>query len=163
MASAAPLRMERAGWPSQRRKIHAAHARLGGERDKLRVRLGDFAGAQVELLLGQHHDAAAFRGFVGERGELRGVGQAFGLDVRRGQERRGHAVAERDGAGLVEQQHVHVAGGLDRRARSSPGRCAGARGPCPLMPMALSNPPMVVGIKHTSSAMRTGTENTAAE
>ena len=31
--------------------------------------------AQVELLLGQHDDAAAFRRFVGERGELRGVGE----------------------------------------------------------------------------------------
>ena len=33
----------------------------------------------------------------------------------------------------------------------------------PAMPMALNNPPMVVGIKHTSSAISTGTENTVAE
>ncbi len=33
----------------------------------------------------------------------------------------------------------------------------------PAMPMALNNPPMVVGIKHTSRAINTGTENTVAE
>ena len=33
----------------------------------------------------------------------------------------------------------------------------------PAMPMALNKPPMVVGIKHTSSAINTGTENTVAE
>jgi hypothetical protein len=30
---------------------------------------------KVELLLGQHDDAAAFGRLVGERGQLRGVGQ----------------------------------------------------------------------------------------
>ena len=30
----------------------------------------------------------------------------------------------------------------------------------PAMPMALNNPPMVVGIKHTSRAINTGTKNT---
>ena len=33
----------------------------------------------------------------------------------------------------------------------------------PAMPMALSSPPIVVGIKHTSSAISTGTEKTAPE
>ena len=33
----------------------------------------------------------------------------------------------------------------------------------PAMPMALNKPPMVVGIKHTSSATSTGTEKFAAE
>ena len=73
----------------------------------------DFAAAQAEFLLGQHHDAAALGGFVGERRELRGVGEAFYFDAGRGNEIGGHAVAERDRAGLVEQQHVHVAGGFD--------------------------------------------------
>ena len=58
-------------------EVHAAHARLRGERHELGVRLGDLAAAQVELLLGQHDDGAAFGRFVGERGELRGVGQAL--------------------------------------------------------------------------------------
>ena len=33
----------------------------------------------------------------------------------------------------------------------------------PAIPMALSKPPMVVGIRQTSSAISTGTENTAPE
>ena len=33
----------------------------------------------------------------------------------------------------------------------------------PLMPMALNKPPMVVGIRQTSSAISTGTENSVAE
>jgi cobalamin biosynthesis protein CobT len=80
------------------------------------VRLGDFAAAQVELLLGEHDDAAAFGRFVGERGELRGVGEPFAGDAGRGDEVGGHAVAEGDGAGLVEQQDVDVAGGFDGAA-----------------------------------------------
>ena len=42
----------------------------------------------------------------------RGNGDAFGR-----QELDGLAIAQRDGAGFVQQQHVHVAGGLDRPAR----------------------------------------------
>ena len=33
----------------------------------------------------------------------------------------------------------------------------------PAMPMALNSPPMVVGIRQTSSAMSTGTEKSVAE
>ena len=58
-----------------------------------------------------------FGRLVGERGELRGVGQLLARHARRGQERRRLPVAERDRARLVEQQHVDVAGGLDRAAR----------------------------------------------
>ena len=84
---------------------------------KCRAQRGHVALAQLELLLGQHDDAAAFGRFVGQRGELRRVGQFGLLDAGGGEEGAGLAVAERDGAGLVEQQHVHVAGGLDRAAR----------------------------------------------
>ena len=57
--------------------VNAAHAGLRGERDELGVLFGQFAAADVELALGQDHDRAAFRGFVGERSQLRGVGQFF--------------------------------------------------------------------------------------
>ena len=73
----------------------------------------EVAAAQVVLLLGQHDDGAAFGGFVGERGELRGVGQPLLADVGGGIELGGLAIAEGDGAGLVEQQGVHVAGGFN--------------------------------------------------
>ena len=76
----------------------------------------DIALAQVELLLGQHDDAAAFRRFVGQRGELRGIGELRLGDAGRGNECGRLAVAQRDRAGLVEQQHIHVAGRLHRAA-----------------------------------------------
>ena len=44
------------------------------------------------------------------------LGQVLDAHARRGQELGGHAVAERDGAGLVEQQRVDVARRLDRAA-----------------------------------------------
>ena len=74
--------------------------------------------AQIEALLREHHDAAALGRLVGERGELRGVGELLLGHAGRRQELRGLPVAERDGAGLVEQQHVDVAGRLDRATRS---------------------------------------------
>ena len=54
--------------------------------------------------------------FVGQRGELRRIRQfLFGDAAHRAKGRR-LAVAERDGAGLVEQQRIDVAGGFDRAA-----------------------------------------------
>ena len=93
--------------------VDAAHLRVGGERDELRVVRGDVAAAQAVLLLGEHDDRAAFRRFVGQARELRGIGHlAFG-DAGRRQELHGLAAAERDRAGLVEQQRVDVAGRFD--------------------------------------------------
>ena len=74
------------------------------------------AAAQAVLLFRQHHDGAAFRRLVGQAGKLRGVGQFVVGDAVDGEELDGLAIAERDGAGLVEQQRVDVAGGLDRLA-----------------------------------------------
>ena len=83
----------------------------------MRVRLQRTSrAANVEFFLGQHDDAAAFGRFVGERRELRGIGESFRLDAGRGDEIAWPAVAQRDGAGLVEQQHIDVAGGFDRAA-----------------------------------------------
>ena len=38
-------------------------------------RRGEIAAAQLELLLGEHDDRAAFGRLIGERGELRGIRQ----------------------------------------------------------------------------------------
>ncbi len=54
----------------------------------------DVAFAQAEFFLGQHHDAAAFRRFVGQRGELCRIGQ-LGL---------GHAAGMQKIAGLAVAQ-----------------------------------------------------------
>ena len=77
---------------------------------------GEIAAAQVVLLLGQHDDGAALGSLVGERRELRCVGQPLGAYVGRRHELGGLAIAQGDGAGLVEQQRVHVAGGFDGAA-----------------------------------------------
>ena len=97
-------------------KIHAAHPRLRGKRHELRT--GQFVngpGANAKLF-GEHDDAAAFRRFIGERGELCGVGQFLCRHPGHGQKGDRLAVAQRDGTGLVEQQHVHIAGRLDGAA-----------------------------------------------
>ena len=73
----------------------------------------DLASAQPEFFLRQHDDAAAFGRFVGQRRELGRFGELF-LGHARGRQKRGSlAVAQRDRAGLVQQQHVHVASRLD--------------------------------------------------
>src|SRR3989441_345497 len=98
-------------------QVHAAHPRLGRERHEGGAQLLDVALADRVLLLGQHHDAAPLRRLVGQRGELGGVGEVTVAHARRGNELGGLAIAERDGAGLVEQQHVDVTGRLHRPAR----------------------------------------------
>ena len=79
--------------------------------------LAELALAQVEPLLREHDDRAALRRLVGERRELRDLGELALLDARRRDELGRLPVAERDRAGLVEQEHVDVAGRLDRAAR----------------------------------------------
>jgi hypothetical protein len=56
-------------------KIHAAHARLRGERNETaRRQFVDLPRADAKFFR-QHDDAAAFGRFVGERRELRGIGE----------------------------------------------------------------------------------------
>ena len=73
---------------------------------------GQVAAAQLKLLLGEHDDGASLGRLVRERGELRRVRQVAIRNAGRRMEGRGLAIAERDRAGLVEQQHVDVARGL---------------------------------------------------
>ena len=94
--------------------LNAAHARLCAEGDELEAARDLLPLAEAEALLGEHDDGAALGGLVGQGGELGRVGQvALGDPVRRDELRR-LAVAERDGAGLVQEEGVHVARGLDR-------------------------------------------------
>ena len=98
-------------------ELDAAHARLRRERNEPGVELAHVAAADAVLLLGEHDDGAALRRLVGERGQLRRIGQLLLAHAAQRLELGRLAVAERDGAGLVEQQRVDVAGGLDRPAR----------------------------------------------
>ena len=77
----------------------------------------ELALAQPVLLLREHDDRAALGRLVGERRELRRLGELLLADAVHRDELGGLAVAERDRAGLVQQQHVDVAGGLDGAAR----------------------------------------------
>ncbi len=61
----------------------------------------------------------------------------------------GHAIAEGDRAGLVEQQRVDVAGGLDGATGGGEQLTFSSRS-MPAMPTALSRPPIVVGISVTN-------------
>src|ERR1700704_4086563 len=96
-----------------RADVDAAHARVRREVHERATEGRQVALAQPEALLGQHHDAATLGRFIGERGELRGVGEFLFTDTGRRDEGRRLAVAERYRPGLVEQQHIDVAGGLD--------------------------------------------------
>ena len=96
-------------------EVDAAHARLRRERHELGVHRRHVVLADA-VLLGQHDDRASLGRLVGERGELRDLGELRLGHARHRDELRGQAVADRDRPGLVEQQHVDVARGLDGAA-----------------------------------------------
>ena len=56
-------------------QVDTAHAGVGGEWHESGAERMDVTLTQVEVLLGQHHDAAAFRCFVCQRSELGGIGE----------------------------------------------------------------------------------------
>jgi hypothetical protein len=66
------------------RKVDAAHARLRREGHEGRRRLGKVAPTQPKALFRQHDNRAAFRRFVGQRRQLRGVGQGRRFDAGAG-------------------------------------------------------------------------------
>ena len=62
-------------------------------------------------------------------------------------------IAEGDRPRLVQQQHIHIARCLDS-ATDMASTLKRVTRSIPAMPIADSRPPIVVGIRHTSSAMR---------
>ena len=117
---------------------------------------------RLNLLLREHRDAAPFGRLVGQRSELCGVGEALGL---RSPGAGRNAVAMRLPSVIVP---VLSSSSTSTSPAASTARPLVAitlrriRRSMPLMPMALRSPPIVVGIRHTSSATSTGTENTVA-
>ena len=71
---------------------------------------------QAVLLLDERHDGAALRRLVGKARQQGGFRRFALRDAGHRDDLGRHAVAEGDGAGLVEQQRVHVACRLDRPA-----------------------------------------------
>ena len=96
------------------RQVHAAHARVRRKGNRLAIFQGHIRGSRVQPLPGEHHDAAPLRRLVGLRREPGHLGQMGRVNAGSGRQFGGLAVAQRDGAGLVEQQHVHITGSLDR-------------------------------------------------
>ncbi len=97
--------------------VDAAHPCLGSERHELRIQRCHLAPAQPVFVLDQDHNRAAFRRLVGERGELRRIGQLCLVDPGDREQLRGDPVSQSDGSGLVEQQRVDIARRLDRTTR----------------------------------------------
>src|SRR5262249_33615464 len=94
-------------------EIHARHSRLRRERNKVGAVLRKLAPANSILFLGQHDNGAPFGRLVSERRKLRGTRQVLLRDTRGWNKCRRRSIAERDGSGLVEKQHVNVAGRFD--------------------------------------------------
>ena len=67
----------------------------------------------IEALFGKDHDAASFRCFVCERGQLRRIREFLLRYAGGGNECRCLPVTERDRAGLVEQEHIDITGRFD--------------------------------------------------
>ena len=122
----------------------------------------DVALAQAVLLLGQHDDAAALRRLVGQRGELRGVGQL----LARSRPAAGmNAVAWRLPSVIVPVLSSSSTSTSPAASTARPDMAitfAWIMRSMPAMPMAESSPPIVVGIRQTSSATSTVTVTGAA-
>lgn len=106
--------------------INAAHAGFRRERHADHILRHPIQGHAEGVP--QFDDGTAFRSFVAGGGKAGGLHHFIDIHAGQRQERRGHAVAERDRPGLVEQQHIHVPGGLHRAADRA-ARYAGADGP----------------------------------
>ena len=138
-------------------EVDAAHPRLGGERHEAGAELVDVALAEPVALLGEHHDAAPLGGLVGQRGELRRVGER--------RPRRRPAAGTKSVACRLPRVIVPV---LSSSSTSTSPAASTARPDMaitlawimrsmPAMPIAESRPPMVVGMRQTSSATSTVT------
>ena len=97
--------------------LHSAHAAVSRERDEIAAKLTQVATANAVLLLREHDDRTALRRLVGERGELGGIRQLLFADAAHGTKRRRLTIAEGDGAGLIQQERVDVAGRFHRPTR----------------------------------------------
>ena len=115
----------------------------------------DVALADAELLLGEHDDAAAFGRLVGERGELRGVGE---LASRRRPAPGWNAIAWRLPSVIVPVLSSSSTSTSPAASTARPDIAitfAWIMRSMPAMPIAESRPPIVVGIRQTSSATST--------
>ena len=121
--SAAPLRTWR---PS---KSMPAHAGLGGERARARRRAGPRARGRSCSSASATMERPSGVSSASDESRAASASSALG-DAGHGEERGGLAVAEGDGAGLVEQQGVDSRRPPRRPGRTWRARCAAPGGPC---------------------------------
>ena len=123
---------------------------------------GDVAAAQAVLLLRQHHDRAAFRRLVGQARELRGIGQlALRYTPRRGR----NSTAWRLPSVMVpvlSSSSVFTSPAASTALPLIASTLCCITRSMPAMPMAESRPPIVVGIRQTSSETSTAIVGTRA-
>jgi hypothetical protein len=117
----------------------------------VRLVLRHLAAAQAVLLLGQNHDRAALGRLVGQAGKLRGIGQFLSVTPLTGR----NSTACRLPSVMVPV--LSSSSVLTSPAASTALPLIASTLCCitrsmPAMPMAESNPPMVVGIRQTSKA-----------
>ena len=103
---------------AQARAVHvdAAHAGLGGERDEL-ASCGPNSCSRMPYCLASTTIERPSGVSSASEASCAASASSLSRDARHRDELRRLPVAERDRAGLVEQQHVDVAGRLDRPAR----------------------------------------------
>src|SRR5579864_1301103 len=94
-------------------QIDPGHPRLCREGDEFCFVGGKLATAKLVLFYGEHNDGAAFGSFVGERRKLGRIGHLRLAHSRSWEKLGGLAVAERNRAGLVEKESVHVSSCFD--------------------------------------------------
>src|SRR5205807_5949662 len=91
-------------------EVDSRHPRLRGKRNEHRIVRSKIASAQSVFFFCQHNNRAAFGGFVGEGRKLGGVSEVCFVHIGAREKHRGFAIAQRDGAGFVQQKHVYVPG-----------------------------------------------------
>ena len=133
-------------------EVDAAHPRRRRERDELV--LAELALAQVEALLREHDDRAALRRLVGERGELRDLGQLALLDPVGGR----NSAACRLPSVIVPVLSSRSTSTSPEASTARPDIASTLRWTSrsmPAIPIAESSAPIVVGISETRSAIST--------
>src|ERR1019366_4405707 len=93
--------------------VDTAHPRMRRERHEARAERAQVALTQIEALLREYDDTAPFRGLIGKRSQLSNIGQFLLRHAGRRQKHSSLSIAERNGARLIEEQHIDVAGCLD--------------------------------------------------
>src|SRR5262249_61649366 len=97
--------------------VDAAHPALSRDWNEISPDLCEVTPTVAVFLLGEHPDGPTFGGLVGERSQLGRIRQFLFGDAPHRFELGRLAIAERNGAGLVEKQRIDVARRLDGAPR----------------------------------------------